>query len=108
MFDRLRKYFIFLDIYEGDIIYSNRVCCGIFLMVNNIIFQMKLWNMLVSEVSNYLIDMLGLIGQLVYYGWVICGVSQERKFMIYLGIILDFYLFLSLIREFGELFELNF
>lgn len=33
--DRLRKYLISLDIYEGDITHSNRACCGISLMANN-------------------------------------------------------------------------
>lgn len=60
--DRLRKYLISLDIYEGDITHSNRACCGISLMANNTILQMKLWNMLASEVSNHSTDMLGSIG----------------------------------------------
>lgn len=38
MLDRLKKYFIILNIYEGEIVYSFRVGCGIILMVNNIIF----------------------------------------------------------------------
>lgn len=113
MSDRLKKYLITLNIYEGETAHSFRAGCGITLMANNTTSSEEIMEH-VGWRSRQSFNRYSRINRIVGTSGVgdllakvsVLKIGTLMLFLTNLGIILDFHKHLSLIRGLGESFEL--